>query len=88
MDSVQGEQTENLWHSHCEERLTERDAVELSRRNFTKLCKGQYFERKDRVESGSGIKERKKVEDIPSNSKIWLAERSFRKMLRLKADWK
>lgn len=88
MDSVQGEQIENLWHSQCEERLAERDAVELSRRNFTKLCKGQYFERKERIESYSRIKERKKMEDIPSNSKIWLAERSFRKMLRMKVDWK
>lgn len=31
VDSVQGEQIENPWHSQCEKEGTERDAVELRR---------------------------------------------------------
>lgn len=70
----------------CAERVVEliKEVDRKLQESFTKHYKRYYFQREDCISSVKGIKKikEKKVEDIASNSKIWLAGRNFRKVLR------
>lgn len=70
----------------CTERVVElsKEVDRKLQESFTKHHKRYHFQREDCISSVKGIKKikEKKVEDIASNSKIWLAERNFRKVLR------